>query len=348
MKKLTTALRRLGIFTLTISLLLTGCSKNAEDTDSDTETTGDTQSETTEAPTTTEEEPEEPSTMAVLDESVYKLALINISSKVCESEDEETHIRREFDGDWATDWTGVTVWAYSFVLEGVTPETSFFSPDIYNKSTGEDLSDIAGKSYLSYANCHVYDIETEYSSLYDVERDIMPLIFYTTEEIPVENLEFQIHISPDGGEWVDAILSVNASIDDVSLNPSMGASPLLKINDNVYLCASSVGVGGGTGPDGTGYFDYYSHDIRNLSYPYSNEAFSVSDIEGLQYVDKETLEEIEPPISGCSPLWDIYGQNQKVLKLGYYSDTEIPGGEDSPLGTGYEKITIDGSDIIIY
>lgn len=348
MKKLGTILQRLGIFTLVMVLLLTGCSRNAGegDTDSDTGTTGDTESETTEAPTTTEEEPEEPPEPVAIDESACKLALISITSKVCESKDETTGISGVWkNGEYITDWTGVTVYAYSFVMEGVTPETSWFSPDIFNKSTGEDLSDVPGKSSLICNHgCRVYDIETEYSSIYDVERDITLLFFYTTEEIPVENLEFRANMNPDGSGWVDAVFSVNSSIDDLSINPSMATCPLLKIKDSIYICSGNGGAGGGVGPEGTGDFDYHKYPVTNLSNLYSEEIFSADDIEGLQYVDGETLDTIE--ISGCSPLWDVTGQS---IRLGYYSDTELPdwSTEDNPLLTGYEKITIDGNDIIL-
>lgn len=354
MKKMRTLLKRLGVFTLVMALLLTGCSRNAseeENTSSDTETTEDTKSETTETPTTTEEKPEEPPEPVAVDESVCKIALISITSMVGESEDDsKIKIRSVYEnGDYVTDWTGVTVWAYSFVMEGVTPEVFWFNPDIFNTSTGEDLSDVPGKSALICYNNHtVYDIENEYVSEYEVERDITPIIFYTTEEIPVENLEFRtsMTLTSDGSESGDAVLSVNSSIDDLTINPLMARGPLFKINDTIYLCDTNPGVGGGVGPDGTGDFNYFKYDIVNLSDPFGEEIFSASDIEGLQYLDRETLEPIEL-ISGCSPIWDI---SKGALRLGYYSDTELPdwSTEDKPLFNGCEKIKIDGNDIILY
>lgn len=359
-KKTKTLLKRMGLFSLVMALLLTGCSRNGkgENTSSDTETTRDTQSETTEAPTTTEADPEEPTEPVAVDESVCKIALIGISSTVGESkEDSKIKIPSAYeDGKFVSDWTGVTVWVYSFVMEGTTPKASWFEPDIFNTATGEELNYQPGKSIVIYSNGYaVYDIDQEYDSLYDVERDIRPIILYTTEEIPIENLEFRANmtLTPDGSEFGEAVLSVNSSIDDLSINPSMANNPLLKINDTIYLLSRNIGAGGGVGPDNTGDFEYRKFDILNLSDPFSEETISTGDIENLQYLNKETLEPVGP-ISGCYPIWDvqkkgIWNINYGTLRLGYYSDTKLPdwSEEDDPM-EGYEKITINGSDIILH
>lgn len=343
---------KLGILALTLCVLLTGCSRKENQTDDTISDEATTESvEAADTPTTAEEEeyeePEEPSTEVVIDESIYKLAFISVTSMVGENEDAFSDlIRNEYqNGECITDWTGRTIWAYSFVLELTDPEASCYSPDIYHRSTGEDLSNIPGKSSVNtYTNCNVYDIEDEYEYLYDVEREIYPFIFYIDEEIPLEELDIRVHISPKEDIWGDASLSINASIDDLSVNYSMASRPLIKYGDSIYL-AWQESIGGGVGPGGVGDATWYTYEFKNLSNPFSTDGFDMNAIEDLHYVDRETLKEIEP-INGCSPFWDEY---TAYYRMGFYSDTKLPdwSTEEKPLFTTYPKVTINGEPIII-